>query len=1184
MLTNLENFRNRWAWIRNSVRIILAIILVVYQFAGVSRSFAQHVPSDQRGASEFRRFSNMDGNSIRTSVFNNGLSGAPNEWPESITYEFPKNTDRTYISIVGIWLGGEVVDESGNTIKIIDMPTWRDSPAGDSWSMEPIQGFLNPYSDDIARSDEPESWPPASEGGWRDKRDDPVDPGWIDSWNGFFGKNIFNADVEMYYRAGDDTYTRHNYIPDDTDPSRGGLGLLMDVRVLAWTQILINDVVFLVHDIQNDGTKRIPKASFLIFLADWVGGDGTDDEPFVDIQTDVAFLTDADRIGTEPFGSDPVGVASVRYLETPGNQVDGIDNDGDADHPDHINLLTRVTNEPDTLFPPFEEDDFASRYIGPGSKLVLIDNETFDRTVVEYPSGGGSVVTQGRTVQLPAGGFTVTEDTLADSYDNDFDGLIDERITLHVYRFDEISGTEKPVRYINYLSFTVGDTIKRGFAVAGTGVEQSFETVAPMIDESRDDGFDNDNDWDILSNDTGLDGVEDTGDTGEGDGIPTSGSGTDFPGEANIDKTDVTETDVIGLTSAVQIPVGSISYNAQDHFLWNMFMIPGQFDLPRPTGEYDTFVSSGYFPIEPGERQRMAISVAIADGGINKDADIESVTKKQTHAYEAYEVDYQFAQAPLRPNLRAVAGDGKVTLYWDEEAELSIDRYAESVGGDPYDFEGYRVYRATDPAFEDARTITDAYGTPILLRPIAQFDKVDGIYGLHPIDINGIKYDLGNETGLQHSYVDYDVTNGQRYFYAVTAYDFGFTGAEIAPSESPIQVDVDQTGNIEHGKNVAIVRPTAAAAGYLPPGIAWFEHTSGGATGNVEVFEIVDPSAVKNGHIYEITFRDTLIEGTTNDTLTTLDFSVQDVTEDSMIYEYSTLFNEGDRVPVLDGFELMLVNEPAVQLDEDISGWFDETVHPFAFAPVTFIGVRGESRPNDYRLIVGDGAVSTSLDTSIGIVDLPAVDVNFRLESILSGEPVQFAFADLYNHDGQFNINPDNHDQKDVLFILEDDGQGGLSYTWQLSLVFAEGQRNPVAGDTLEILLRKPFLSSDVYRFEINASEISKELAEQELDDIRVVPNPYVAAEIWEPGNPYTSGRGPREIHFINLPAKCTIRIFNVTGTLIDKIEHEAPNENGTAIWDVLSRESLSISYGIYIYHVDAPGIGEKTGTFGVIK
>ncbi|MCB2198833.1 hypothetical protein KQI63_05465 [bacterium] len=1179
-------------------RAILACALLLTGFfllLPVSQAWAQpsdqYEPSDQRGVPELRRFTNMDGNSVRVSVFNTGLSGAPAEWPEAVNYEYPKNTDRIYISIVGIWPAGEVVDENGNTIQMIDMPMWRTSPSGDSWNMEPIQGFLNPSHTDLARSDDPETWPPQSEGGWRDKRDDIGDPGWVGSWNGFFGKNIFNADLELFYRTGDDNYDRYNYQPDETDPTRAGLGLLMDVRTLAWTQILINDVVFFVHDIKNDGTKRIPKASFLIFLADYVGGDGTDDEPYVDIQTDVAFLTDYDRIGTEAFGSDPVGVAAVKYLETPGNQVDGIDNDGDADHPQHAGILNGILPDPSVVCPLFTASDFESRFIGPGQPLVLIDDETFNRVVINYPSGGGTVVTQGREIDLPAGGMTVREDTLANALDDDFDGLIDERETIHLSRFDEITGTEVPVRFINYLSFAVGDTIKRGFVVPGTDAVWNYENVAPLIDESRDDGFDNDGDWDLVNDDVGLDGVKETFDTGEGDGVPSSGTGTDFPGEPNIDKTDVTETDVIGLTAANQVQVGTVSYNSADQFLWNRFMIPGQFVLPRPVGEYDTFVSSGFFPIEPGERQRMAISVAISAGGINRDADIQGVINKQAHALDAYSVDYQFAQAPIKPNLKAVPGDGKVTLYWDDVSEASIDRYIESVGGDPNDFEGYRVYRATDPAMEDARTITDAYGNPILLRPIAQFDKIDGIYGLHPVDINGIKYNLGNETGLQHSWVDEDVTNGQRYFYAVVGYDFGFELANIAPSESPIQIDVDQQGNIRHGSNVAVVRPTAPAAGYLPPGVTWFEHSEGGATGTVEVLQIVDPDAIKDGHTYEITFRDTVYTGTSGDTLTTRDYSVFDVTESGSrdtLLANSRLFNEDDRIPILDGFELAMSNEPFVMIDEDTSGWNDPEVHRYAFEPVTYPGVRGERRPKDYRLIIGEGVQSTSYDTTLGsgalAFDLPSIGVNFRLEHILTGNPVAFAYADLYGQDGLFNVNPTNGDQTDILFLLEDDGQGGLSYTWQISLLLTNATRDPIAGDTLEVRLSKPFLSSDVYRFQVEASEISTSKAKVDLDRIRVVPNPYVAAESWEVSNPYTSGRGPREIHFINLPKECTIRIFDVSGTLIDQIEHSSQNEDGTAIWDVLSKEGLSISYGIYLYHVKAKGIGEKTGTFGVIK
>ena len=52
----------------------------------------------------------------------------------------------------------------------------------------------------------------------------------------------------------------------------------------------------------------------------------------------------------------------------------------------------------------------------------------------------------------------------------------------------------------------------------------------------------------------------------------------------------------------------------------------------------------------------------------------------------------------------------------------------------------------------------------------------------------------------------------------------------------------------------------------------------------------------------------------------------------------------------------------------------------------------------------------------------------------------------------------------------------------------------------------------------------------------------------------------------------------------MDVIEHDSPLNDGTADWDLLTLDNLSISYGIYVYHVDAPGVGEIIGKFAVIK
>ncbi|MEK9137025.1 MAG: hypothetical protein AAB393_07875, partial [Bacteroidota bacterium] len=234
--------------------------------------------------------------------------------------------------------------------------------------------------------------------------------------------------------------------------------------------------------------------------------------------------------------------------------------------------------------------------------------------------------------------------------------------------------------------------------------------VDEMMDESRNDGIDNDNDWTLITDDVGLDGAPNTGDFGEGDGKPTSGVGTPFPGEPNIDKTDVSEADQIGLTNVQYLPAGAINFSqTADIFFWANFMLPGSFVDPSliGTGEFDLFVSSGLFPLRAGQIERISLAVVMGNavtcpytndpdrGGAKSDA-----LRKKAFARLAYEEDYQFAQAPYEPTLTAVAGDRKVTLYWDEVAEQSFDRFLGGIpGAQARDFEGYKIFRATDPAF-----------------------------------------------------------------------------------------------------------------------------------------------------------------------------------------------------------------------------------------------------------------------------------------------------------------------------------------------------------------------------------------------------------------------------------------------------------------------------------------------------
>ena len=194
--------------------------------------------------------------------------------------------------------------------------------------------------------------------------------------------------------------------------------------------------------------------------------------------------------------------------------------------------------------------------------------------------------------------------------------------------------------------------------------------------------------------------------------------------------------------------------------------------------------------------------------------------------------EQQFNTAPDRPMLTAVPGDGRVTLFWDELAEASVDPILGK------DFEGYRIYRSTDDLFP--RQITNPYGDPKIGMPIAQFDLDNDIKGLSAGVIEGVQFDLGNDTGLKHKWVDTTVVNGQRYYYLITSYDHGQESVTppVPPTECNYKLDVDPvSGEVSKlSGNVAYVTPNAPSPGYLAArSDVAIEHVQGFTSSNLAV-------------------------------------------------------------------------------------------------------------------------------------------------------------------------------------------------------------------------------------------------------------------------------------------------------------------------------------------------------------
>jgi hypothetical protein len=93
-------------------------------------------------------------------------------------------------------------------------------------------------------------------------------------------------------------------------------------------------------------------------------------------------------------------------------------------------------------------------------------------------------------------------------------------------------------------------------------------------------------------------------------------------------------------------------------------------------------------------------------------------------------------------------------------------------------------------------------------------------------------------------------------------------------------------------------------------------------------------------------------------------------------------------------------------------------------------------------------------------------------------------------------------------------------------------------------------------------------VAQQMLEEIRVVPNPYYAYSSYE--NTAIDNR----VRFTNLPEVCTITIYNMSGQLVKKIDKD--NELTFVDWTLKNHQDIPIASGVYIIHIEVPGVGEK--------
>ncbi|MFZ5517819.1 MAG: hypothetical protein ACOY90_14335 [Candidatus Zhuqueibacterota bacterium] len=530
-------------------------------------------------------------------------------------------------------------------------------------------------------------------------------------------------------------------------------------------------------------------------------------------------------------------------------------------------------------------------------------------------------------------------------------------------------------------------------------------------------------------------------------------------------------------------------------------------------------------------------------------------------ARKVVESEYNTAMGPPPPKVTAVPQNGKVTLYWDnsvEDATHNLTGY--------WSFEGYKIYRTTiNPEFNQwGEPINDSDGTLINFVPIARCDMNNGINGyeqVYPYQ----KY--GDDTGLFHSWTDTTVTNGVTYWYSVCSYDHGVVDN---PRLNPGNYPAAPMGECRKGTdpdvdvNLVKVVPGVHASDYeLPTAeVEQLEETSG--NGLITPY-IIDPYQV-TGHDYLIMFEDT--------TFGYAAYDLYDETDGKMLFKKITSTN-GEEGLIFDGIQLSIQRYDDMEVLNERTFWFNYETGENSECTWTIHGgkLTWDPYPFEYDIRFTD-----KMDTSAFLKKTAPFEI---WNTILN----QKALWDIYwNSTGTDTTDSlkNTWSSGDMIYIWDEFNEEN-KFTLRItiterSIYTYQGLVNnpPRPGDAAHIALKRPFITGDQFRIRTSALK-KKQNGQADLNDIRVVPNPYVVGADWE------LGRNDSRIQFIHLPSECSIHIYTLAGDKVRTLHHNNPNTD-YEFWDLLNFSNLKASYGLYVYVVETPDGKAMTGKFVILR
>jgi len=639
-------------------------------------------------------------------------------------------------------------------------------------------------------------------------------------------------------------------------------------------------------------------------------------------------------------------------------------------------------------------------------------------------------------------------------------------------------------------------------------------------------------------------------------------------------------------------------------------------------------ISCGPFDLPADSMVTLSLAMIMGDAGIIPDEpDTTDLMANVAIANRMYELYFQGAAPPATPEVHAVAGDEKATLYWNgNAAENSTDPWTGL-----QDFEGYKIFRSTNKGQTWGDPITNTDGVVIGFVPLAILDLSEEedierfgeeISGDDPL----FPQSLGNNSGITHSFVDSNLVNGVEYWYCISAYDRGDPDNLIPSLHNAL------------GASVFEPHTVAVTPGRLANDLEFglLEPIGGICEGTVRL-EIEDPSKVED-HEYQMSFDISVpyvdMDG---DTVLGKGFTLVDLTlGDTLLQDILIGADTDTNIVSVDGMLLYLEDAPggvremgwtSVANDTSTHDWRVNSKWPELVPSGQAIGQTIETF-DDWRITVDyeEGVEALWLDAFFGDVRDVTTHLPIRVEVITDPDnPIDVSentYLAEFNHGltdpgirgmfysplgwdlepgglGYLAGSPGWYEKHVDFLILEKidvdltTGDTIPNYMYlftnhkpdtsvnryfETEIIDAQA---PSDGDQFTILTYKGFRPEITYEFSPLSSDTDPDLSDANpLENVRVVPDPYIVTNEWE------TGEFGKKLMFNNLPSRCSIRIYTLVGDHIATIEHG--NGNGTSegysFWDMRTRNDQFIAPGVYLYHVSTPAGDETLGRFLVIK